>query len=115
MDADPETGDFLNLINSSLTTDTSVVKFSRRSVQKFLNEKSQVNRQTDDIQTDKRQTLHNVLCGRHNGDSWNLLETLYYKTVTSQNVDRKTVDIISFCGGNLAWRRMVLIEVLDFH
>ena len=44
-DPDPEGKDFLNLISSALSTDTCVVKFSRRCVQQFLREA--VNRQTD--------------------------------------------------------------------
>ena len=36
LDSDPEADDFQNLISSSLSTDTRVVKFSRRSVQQFL-------------------------------------------------------------------------------
>jgi len=50
---DPEADDFQNLISSSLSQGTALVKFSRRSDQEFLCEVltvKQTNRQTDKCQ-----------------------------------------------------------------
>jgi len=63
---DQETDKFKNLIISSLSTDTSVMKFSWRSVKSFLRKIAdrQTNGQTN-RQTNKQRALHNVLGGRN--------------------------------------------------
>jgi len=54
LDPDPEADDIENLITSSLSTDTSVAKFSGRSVQQVF--RKVANRQTD-RQTEKRRAF----------------------------------------------------------
>jgi len=60
LDPDPEVDDVENLINSSLSTATSVLKFLWRCVQYFLRKVANIQA---DRQTNKRRALHNLLGG----------------------------------------------------
>jgi len=57
LDPDPEAGDFQNITSSSISKDTSLVKFSWRSDQEFFYSKLLADRHTG-RKTDKRRVKH---------------------------------------------------------